>query len=66
MSDDSHGIAQIATHYAQAFEFLEETGVDNVAWLEKDAHGPSSKDSRFPGVRIKTINVAALKMEFFS
>lgn len=39
MSDDSHGIAQIATHYGVALEYLESLGVKEVWTLRKGEKG---------------------------
>ncbi|KAK8042433.1 histidinol-phosphatase [Apiospora phragmitis] len=38
MSDDSHGIAQVATNYKRGLEFLESLGVSDVWTLERTPH----------------------------
>ncbi|KAH8172106.1 PHP domain-containing protein [Sarocladium implicatum] len=38
MSDDSHGIAQVATNYARATEYLASLGVEEVWTLERTPH----------------------------
>jgi histidinol-phosphatase (PHP family) len=44
MSDDSHGIAQIATNYAPALSYLESLGVQEVWTLKRTTDpGPQSK-----------------------
>lgn len=37
-SDDSHGIAQVATHYSRGLDFLESLGVNEVMTLERRPH----------------------------
>ncbi|PSS02283.1 Polymerase/histidinol phosphatase-like protein [Coniella lustricola] len=37
LSDDSHGIAQVATNYGRALDYLESLGVKEVRTLQKDA-----------------------------
>lgn len=38
MSDDSHGIAQVATNYSRALTFLESLGVKYVWTFERRNH----------------------------
>lgn len=65
LSDDSHGIQQIATHYVQTFDFLETTGVDKIVRFESHVHGPSGQDGHMSGVKTTSISLAALRMQFF-
>ncbi|KOS21159.1 putative histidinol-phosphatase [Escovopsis weberi] len=43
MGDDSHGIAQVATNYARALDFLEALGVEQVWTLRREGGSPDSK-----------------------
>ncbi|GAO19035.1 hypothetical protein UVI_02056520 [Ustilaginoidea virens] len=38
MSDDSHGVAQVGTHYMPALSYLESLGVENLWTLERQPH----------------------------
>ena len=38
MSDDSHGIAQVATNYARALSYLESLGVSEVWTFKRSPH----------------------------
>lgn len=43
MSDDSHGIAQVATNYGRAVRYLQSLGVDEVWTWEREARGEGEK-----------------------
>jgi|ERR1712000_449097 len=43
MSDDSHGIAQVATNYSRALTFLESLGVQNVYTFKRTDKGQGAK-----------------------
>lgn len=38
MSDDSHGIAQVATNYAKALSYLESLGITELWTLKRNPH----------------------------
>jgi len=42
MSDDSHGIAQVATNYKKGLEFLESLGVSEVWTMERTPYVDAS------------------------
>ena len=65
LSDDSHGIEQIATHYLPTFDFLGATRIDKIVRFERDVHGPSSQGFHMSGVVTTSISLAALKTQFF-
>lgn len=47
MSDDSHGVAQVATNYSRALDYLESLGVEEVWTLEGQQHpGRQGGDAR--------------------
>lgn len=43
MSDDSHGIAQVATNYGRGVAYLESLGVDEVWTFRRSPHPGVSK-----------------------
>lgn len=46
MSDDSHGIAQVATNYARALTYLESLGVTEVWTLRRKTHPGTEGQSK--------------------
>jgi histidinol-phosphatase (PHP family) len=54
MSDDSHGIDQIATNYTRLLDFIQKVGIKEIHYADSDA---SSKDSRFPNAGFSSIAV---------
>ncbi len=70
LSDDSHGVAQVATHYAQTLAFLDKNGIESLVFFEKTITDSSSVEGATNGLRItkKTVSVQALreKHPFFS
>lgn len=46
MSDDSHGIAQVATCYARALDYLESLGVTEVWALQREPHSGSREGGK--------------------
>lgn len=57
MSDDSHGIAQVATNYERALDYLESLGVAEVWTLERAPH-PGLKDGMKAGLIEKSVTLA--------
>ena len=57
MSDDSHGIDQIATNYARLLAFIQEAGIEKIYYA--DSAGVR-KDSRFPNAGFSSIAVTDL------
>lgn len=43
MSDDSHGIAQVATNYSRALTFLESLGVEQVWTFQRQDHAEAGE-----------------------
>ena len=58
MSDDSHGIKQVGTNYAQCLSFAEKTGITSIAFLAK---GVVTKDNRFPGIFTNVVDLTEVK-----
>ncbi|KAL7961338.1 polymerase/histidinol phosphatase-like protein [Trichoderma compactum] len=46
MSDDSHGIAQVATNYSRALTFLESLGVDQVWTFQRQSHPEAGETTK--------------------
>ncbi|KAL6812349.1 polymerase/histidinol phosphatase-like protein [Trichoderma sp. SZMC 28015] len=46
MSDDSHGIAQVATNYSRALTFLESLGVKHVWTFERENHPEAGETTK--------------------
>lgn len=46
MSDDSHGIAQIATNYSRALTFLESLGVEQVWTFQRQDHPEAGENTK--------------------
>ncbi|KLJ08558.1 histidinol-phosphatase (PHP family) [Blastomyces silverae] len=68
MSDDSHGIDQVAFNYHRVLEFVEQVGISTLHYLEHCGELPSSSDSfdrRFPHTRLNSISLADLKQLAF-
>ena len=58
LSDDSHGVEQVGTNYHRLLQFVEETGIENIVYLEK---GSTTKDTRFPSISTNSIKVQNLE-----
>ncbi|KAK7956428.1 histidinol-phosphatase [Apiospora aurea] len=63
MSDDSHGIAQVATNYKRGLEFLECLGVTDVWTLERMPH-PGVTGTEKATLADKKVPVAEIKKSF--
>lgn len=68
MSDDSHGIDQVALNFRPVFDFLDRAGVKTLHYLQLEASVSSpAPDARFPKTQIVEISVEDVrKMEFWS
>ncbi|EEH38687.1 histidinol-phosphatase [Paracoccidioides lutzii Pb01] len=70
LSDDSHGVDQVALNYHRVLDFIEEVGITTLYSLEYCSDGlpPSSSfDPRFPRTRLNSVDLANLKqLEFWS
>ncbi|KAL8967384.1 MAG: hypothetical protein Q9197_005460 [Variospora fuerteventurae] len=62
LSDDSHGIGQIGSHYWEVLRFAEEIGITKISYFGR---APASKDSRFPGVTIRSTAVSHMQSHPF-
>ncbi|OJD11054.1 hypothetical protein ACJ73_09623 [Blastomyces percursus] len=68
MSDDSHGIDQVAFNYHRVLEFVEQVGISTLHYLEYCSELPSSSDSfdrRFPHTKLNSVGLADLKQLAF-
>jgi len=62
MSDDSHGVDQIAWGYHRVLDFVDSFGVTSLSYLEK-GHGAKDIDERFQGVYRQDVPVDDLRKE---
>jgi histidinol-phosphatase (PHP family) len=65
LSDDSHGIAQVAHSYARVLAFLEKAGISSVTYLRHCEQGSQSVDQRFPTLGLVSVDLSRLKEEAF-
>lgn len=56
MSDDSHGIDQVATNYGRLLEYIQKVGIREICYVDKEA---APKDSRL-AAGFSSITVADL------
>lgn len=69
LSDDSHGVDQVALNYHRVLEFLDRAGISTIHYLQLGVPSVSSvvPDARFPQTQVASISVEELgKMEFWS
>lgn len=62
-SDDSHGIAQLATNYRRGLEYLESLGVTDVWTLERTPH-PGVESGKKSALADKKVTIADMKELF--
>ncbi|PFH57778.1 hypothetical protein XA68_14587 [Ophiocordyceps unilateralis] len=60
MSDDSHGVAQVATNYARGISYLESLGVDRVWTLERQPH----QDDQSAALHDKSVPLIEFRKHF--
>jgi histidinol-phosphatase (PHP family) len=66
LSDDSHGVPQVGFGYEKVLDFMEQTGISTLHYLELSTTGTAEgQDSRFPHTHIQSIPVAELKKSPF-
>jgi len=70
LSDDSHGIDQVAHSYDRVLQFLEKTGIQTLTYLTHREHGSTgdgnaSTDERFPTLKFVQVDLGFLKEEKF-
>ncbi|KAL8947873.1 MAG: hypothetical protein Q9222_005887 [Ikaeria aurantiellina] len=58
ISDDSHCIDQIGSHYRELLHFAERVGIKQITYLQE---GSSTKDSRFPNTTTETATLSQLQ-----
>ena len=66
LSDDSHGIGQVALNYHKVLPFLKDVGVSDIHFLN---HAPDAghavADPRFPSLVIGSVNISELEQHAF-
>ena len=58
ISDDSHGLDQIGTHYRELLQFARQVGIMQIAYLEK---GSVTRDPRFANVSFGLVGLSQLQ-----
>jgi histidinol-phosphatase (PHP family) len=68
LSDDSHGVDQVALNFHPVLEFLDGAGISTLHYLQLEASASSPvPDARFPKTQIVEISVEDVrKMAFWS
>jgi histidinol-phosphatase (PHP family) len=69
LSDDSHGVDQVALNFPRVLEFLGRAGISELHYLQLGNPSVTSivPDARFPLTQVASISVEELgKMEFWS
>lgn len=68
LSDDSHGVDQVALNFHRVLEFLGRADISTLHYLQLEASGSSPvPDARFSNTQIAAISVEDLgKMAFWS
>lgn len=61
LSDDSHGIDQVATHYSRLLHFLDGIGATKLRCLVHDPTHGGAHDRRFPTLAIRDVAVDELR-----
>jgi len=64
LSDDSHGVPQVGLNYHRVLDFIDQTGISTLHFLDLSTttgETLESTDSRFPKTQIRSIPVAELK-----
>lgn len=64
MSDDSHGIDQVGFGYHQVLEFVIQTGISVLHYLDLSEEG-AAFDARFPSTRIRSVSVDEVRQKAF-
>ncbi|PGH06813.1 hypothetical protein AJ79_06456 [Helicocarpus griseus UAMH5409] len=66
LSDDSHGVDQVALNYHRVLEFIERVGMTTLHYLEYCPDLSSSNfDQRFPRTRVNSVSLADFKQLAF-
>lgn len=58
LSDDSHGVDQVATDYNRLLRFVEKVGIKEIVYFQK---GSTTRDPRFPGTSMSAITLQELQ-----
>lgn len=64
MSDDSHGIDQVGFGYRQVLDFVTQTGITDLHYLDLSEEG-AAFDARFPSTRIRSVSVEEFRQKAF-
>lgn len=68
LSDDSHGVDQVALNFHRVLDFLDRAGISTLHYLQLGVPSVSAlvPDARFPQTQVAAISVEELrKMEFW-
>lgn len=58
MSDDSHGIDQVGSHYRELLQFADNIGITQITYLE---NGSPTADLRFPDITTRTTELSEVQ-----
>jgi histidinol-phosphatase (PHP family) len=63
LSDDSHGIDQVASNYHLVLNFMESVGISTLHYLELSTDPDVSEvlDDRFPWLEIRSMSLSEVK-----
>lgn len=62
LSDDSHGVEQVALNYNKILPFLQRVGISSLSFLRRgDGISATSPDNRFPFLSTGHVDVAELQ-----
>lgn len=65
LSDDSHGMDQVALNYSQCLPFLRKVGISSLTFFRHSAESSNSTDQRFPTLQSEQISLADAEQHIF-
>lgn len=65
LSDDSHGMDQVALNYGQCLPFLRRVGISSLTFFQHSEESRSSVDARFPSLRSEQMSLADVEEHMF-
>jgi histidinol-phosphatase (PHP family) len=61
LSDDSHGISQVALNYGRALPFLDAVGISSLTYLQHNPVPKEKAEGRFPSLQFGKVKMAELR-----
>ncbi|KAK5056093.1 hypothetical protein LTR84_012645 [Exophiala bonariae] len=65
LSDDSHGIDQVALNYHRCLPFLQRVGIGSLTFFNHSTGSGNSTDERFPALRSEQMSLAEVEKHTF-